>query len=160
MLIYKNIICFFCFGLITQNVRMVRVQDYRRHRDEIRIFCYLLSLLSREWYKATLKHQSTLVSPHSFTFVNLVYLRLFSNSQPWVVWNKSRLPRVTSNSCSLRSSFWYPFVSAGYGRPQKFSWSNLQSATYMLQVDTPPSSMPPTQFTWHFRWGKPAFCLL
>ena len=39
------------------------------------------------------------------------------------------------------------------GQPHKFLWSHLQFAIYALHVNTPPSCMPPMQFTRHFRRG-------
>ena len=57
------------------------------------------------------RYQIILVSPRFSTFVSLIYLRLFSTAQPWVVWcNAKAHSNVTSYSC-LPLVF---LISAGY----------------------------------------------
>ena len=79
-------------------------------------------------------------------------------SPPWVIWSKARAQSsMTSSSCLLRSSHLHlsQLVILYFGSPRKFSWSHLQSATYGLHVDTPPSSMLSSQFMPYFCWGIP-----
>ena len=57
------------------------------------------SLLSGYWYRAITRHR-IIVFPHFSTFTSLVYLRLFSTSQPWALWWKARAQRdMASSSC-------------------------------------------------------------
>ena len=61
-----------------------------------------------------------------------------------------------ANSCGHTSSLpptrctWIRLLLACH--PHKFLLSHLPPATYTTHVITFPSSMPPTQFKWHFHW--------
>ena len=88
----------------------------------------------------------------------------------WAVWRKVKAQsNVTSSSCLLQSFLISARLFYLYNirlswlddiRPRKFSWSHVQSTVYVLHVDTPSSSMTPTQFTRHLRRGFYDLCIL
>ena len=143
---YENIICFFSFSFITRYVRIDSVRERvgdggdAQLQGNLSVFL-LFSLLSWVLYRAMSRHRTILVSPCFSTFASLVYLRLFSTSQPWAVWRKARpqSDMASSNSLQwyfgLRSSLVVIYYS---GRPRKFSWSHLQSAASALHDDITP----------------------
>ena len=98
----------------------------------------LCSLLSQDWHRT--------ISRHSFSILDSL---LYNQS---IEWRDVYLLPPTVFAC-LSWLYNIPNVN-------KISWSHLKSAIYVLRVDTPSCSLPPTQFPWHFRREQPVNCLL
>ena len=114
------------------------------------------SLPSGDEYRANSKHRivfslrfSTFASlvqghlkaskhPHFSTFASILYLRLFSISQPRALWHNARdQSNVTSSSYLLGSSLVSTHLCWLYNIPNDHANSRGHS-----------SSLPPTQYTW------------
>ena len=71
------------------------------------------------------------------------------------MWGKAKSQsNVTFSSCLPWSFLLSPLVIQQSEYPHNFSWLPLiQPVTYVLHVDTPPFSIPPTLFMQHFYEG-------
>ena len=139
---YKNIICFFSFPFITRNTDV---------RYESSVNCFLSVLVLRHWYRATSKHRIVLVSPRFSTFVSLIHLSFYSPSQPFAVKRKAVMWHFVIVFCGLLSIYRVKIFSGLYNFPDAHAINVITPPTYLLHMNTPPSTFPSTQFTCHIR---------